>query len=233
MPADVNEPIRPPTADDRTPESVASTIAFVDLIQFTSLTNVHGDEAGADAADTLESLTRGVLGDEVRLVKTAGDGVLLQATNPHDALRCIAALIEQLHDAGFDARAGADHGSVVARNGDVFGSTVNLAARLASLADPGSVVMTRPVALAATDLELAATALGPVEVRGFDAAIELFQVDPCHHHDHWLVDPVCGMRLEPGRAASPGPGDPRVGFCSPRCAELFEQSPERYRRVLD
>jgi adenylate cyclase len=229
----VNEPIRPPIPDERAADASASTIAFVDLIQFTSLTNVHGDLAGADAADTLESITRQVLGDAVRLVKTAGDGVLLQATTPRDALRCIASLIEQLHEAGFDARAGADHGTVVERNADVFGSTVNLAARLASIADPGAVAVTRPVALAATDLGFAATAFGPVDVRGFESPIELFQIAPCDQHDDWLTDPVCGMRLEPGRAVLPDAGAPGLGFCSTRCAELFEQSPERYRRVMD
>ena len=204
-------------------------MAFVDLIQFTSLTNVHGDLAAADAAGVLESITRGLMGDTVRLIKTAGDGVLLQASTPADALGCIAKMIERIHENGFDARAGADHGPVILRNNDVFGSTVNLASRLASIAAPGTVAVTRPVALAAAALELSWSPLGLVEVRGFHDAIELFQVDPCDHHDHWLADPGCGMRLGPADAiAAIDTGESGIGFCSTRCADLFAHSPELY-----
>jgi len=225
----LNDLPHPPTADDRSDEAPLSTIAFVDLISFTSLTNVHGDLAAADAASTLESITTGLMGDTVRLVKTAGDGVLLQASTPADALRTIAKMIERIHENGFDARAGADHGSVVLRNNDVFGSTVNLASRLASIATPGTVAVTRPVALAAAALEFSWSPLGLVEVRGFHDTIELFQVDPCDRHDHWLTDPVCGMRLEPDQAIEVvDAGESKVGFCSTRCADLFAHSPELY-----
>jgi adenylate cyclase len=225
----VNDSTHLPPAEDGSDETPPSTIAFVDLIQFTSLTNVHGDLAAADAAGSLESITRELLGDSVRLIKTAGDGVLLQASTPQDGLRCIAKLIERLHEAGFDARAGADHGAVILRNDDVFGSTVNLASRLASIAQPGSVAVTRSVALAATELGFSASPLGHVEVKGFHTAIELFEVDPCHRHDHWLTDPVCGMRIEPDKAvAAVDAGGSAIGFCSTQCADLFAHSPELY-----
>jgi adenylate cyclase len=228
----VNDSTFPSPTDDGADEAPSSTIAFVDLIQFTSLTNVHGDLAAADAAGALESITRDLMGESVRLIKTAGDGVLLQASTPQDGLRCIAKLIERLHEAGFDARAGADHGTVILRNDDVFGSTVNLASRLASIAQPGSVAVTRLVALAATELGFSASPLGQVEVKGFHTTIELFEVDPCHHHDHWLTDPVCGMRLEPGKAVAVAAAEESgIGFCSAQCADLFAHSPELYGQV--
>jgi len=217
-----------PTSDD----AGESTIAFVDIVQFTALTDIHGDLAAADAATGLETITRDLLSDGVSLVKAMGDGVLLSAVSPLDGLRLVVRLIESVHEIGLDARAGADHGPVVVRGGDVFGSTVNLTSRLAATAEPGTIAMTRVMALAAADLSLAVASLGVVELKGFQVPVEIFQADPCRHDADWLTDPVCGMRLEPDNAvgvwgASDSSG-PRIGFCSVRCAEIFEREPGRF-----
>lgn len=197
-------------------------IAFVDLVQFTSLTEVHGDDAAADAAIALEAVARRRASDRVRLVKAIGDGVLIEALTPADVLGCVADLIEDVHELRLEARAGIDFGAVVMRQADVFGATVNLASRLAALAEPGMIAMTRPVALAAGALELAVTPRGPVHVNGIREPIEVFVVDPCRHGGEWLHDPICGMRLDAADAVLlPDLPDVRIGFCSATCAEIY------------
>ena len=114
-----------------------TTVIFVDLVSFTSLTDVHGDEAGADAAEALARMAESIAVDGVRLVTAAGDGVLLIAESPVGGVACAAAIVEGVHDLGFDARGGVAHGPVVERDEDVFGSTVNLAARLAGQSRAG------------------------------------------------------------------------------------------------
>ncbi len=211
--------------------SADATVAFVDLVRFTSLTEVHGDIAGADAAEQLDELTRSLLGDRVRLVKALGDGMLLLAEDPVSALLCVAQIVEALHDLndGSDARAGVDHGPLVQRKGDIFGSTVNVAARIVSVANPGMLVVTRPVARAAGGAGLVCSPLGLQRIRGFAEEVELFQIDPCEHGGHWLADPVCGMRVEAGSAiAAPGIDRGSIGFCSSACAERFAAAPQRY-----
>ncbi len=98
---------------------------FVDLVKFTSLTAVHGDMAGADAALAIEQITRRIAGSHGRLVKTAGDGVLVEAPSALDVLRMAGAVIEEVHVIGLDARAGVDVGPVIVSGDDIFGSTVN------------------------------------------------------------------------------------------------------------
>lgn len=207
------------------------TVLFVDLVRFTALTEVHGDAAGADAASALVELVRDRLESGARLVKTLGDGVLITAQYPALGLSIGAAVVEGLHDleGGFDARVGAHHGPVVERDGDIFGSTVNLAARSASIATPGKIVATRQVAEAVTSVGLAATPLGEQRVSGFMDPIELFEIDPCEHGGEWTTDPVCGMRLpvstvQSHRDAPTG----MVGFCSNRCAAIFDEAPSRF-----
>ncbi len=213
--------------DFRSPDDTAEiTVLFVDLVRFTSLTSVHGDRAAADAATTLYEITRNALDENARLVKTLGDGVLLTTSSPENGLRCAATIIERLHEhtMGLDARCGADHGTVINQSGDIFGASVNLAARAATRAAPGTIAATRPIALSASNLGLTATPLGPQELKGFLDPIELFQIDPCAHPDQAATDPVCGMRLAPDQAIEPRQLDGRmIGFCSTRCAEIYRQ----------
>jgi adenylate cyclase len=179
----------------------------------------------------LESIARSCLGGESSVVKTLGDGILLTDPAPLSALKLAVCILEGLHDLGMgvDARCGAHHGTVVWRGGDLYGSTVNLAARLAPMAQPGHIVVTRTLAEVATDLELAAAPLGERAVKGFIELVELFELSLCGHYDKWIADPVCGMRLRSEDAVEPRLHDGRlIGFCSARCVELFEEDPTRF-----
>jgi len=207
------------------------TALFVDLVRFTSLTEVHGDDAAADAALTLYELARDVALGGVQLVKTLGDGVLLVAPDPVSAIVSAASMIERLHDlaVGLDARGGADHGVVVERAGDVFGASVNLAARAADVARPGVLAVTRPVALAVGESGFAAVPLGAVSLKGLIEPVELFEIDPCGHVEPSITDPVCGMRISQRSAiVLPDRAHGKLGFCSARCAGIYENAPDRF-----
>ena len=205
-----------------------ATVVFVDLVRFTSFTEIHGDVTAADAAETLAHIVRESLASGTELVKLLGDGAMLVAQEPVDGLRTAANIIERLHDgsAGLDARGGLHHGEVVWRGDDVFGTTVNLSARLAAQAEPGMLVATRTVALEGAGLGFAASPLGERQVSGLRLPIEMFQIDPCLHTDDWVTDPVCGMRLLRRDAVHPAG---RLGFCSVRCEGLFRTQPDLNR----
>ena len=65
-------------------------------------------------------------------------------------------------------------GAVLTRGGDVFGSTVNLAARLVELASPGQVLADPVTAASLREADgIAVTAMGPRHVSGFEHAIEV------------------------------------------------------------
>ena len=137
------------------------------------------------------------LADGAELLKLLGDGALVIAEGPRSGLRTAATVVERLHDdsTGLDVRGGLHHGPVVWRDDDVFGSAVNLSARLAALAQPGTLMLTRSVATHGVELGLDASPLGEQAIRGLREPVELFQIDPCRHGDDWVTDPVCGMRL--------------------------------------
>ena len=212
------------------------TVLFVDLVRFTSLTSIHGDQAAADAATTLYEITQDALDEDGRLVKTLGDGVLVTTSSPASGLRCAANIIERLHEhtTGLDARCGADHGTVINQSGDIFGASVNLAARAATRAAPGTIAAPRAFAHSASKLGLTATPLGPQKLKGFLEPIELFQIDPCGHPGQAATDPVCGMRLDLDQAIEPHQLDGKaIGFCSTRCAEIYRQSDSQTTVLAD
>ena len=90
-------------------------------------------------------------------------------------------------------RCGLNHGSVIRRGDDVFGSTVNVASRIASLAKAGQLVATRTIADIARAKGIAANALGPIQLRSISEKVPLFMLQLAEAVDPAWIDPVCKM----------------------------------------
>jgi adenylate cyclase len=87
-----------------------------------------------------------------RIVKTTGDGLLVEFGSVVDALRCATECQRGMaeHDADrlvdrIEFRIGVHQGDVVVEDGDIFGDGVNVAARLEALADPGGICVSARV----------------------------------------------------------------------------------------
>ena len=144
-------------------------IAFVDLTGFTRLTEERGDEAAAGVALRLGELaTDAVRRHDGRLVKVLGDGVLLRFHDLESALAGTLDLLEAMPHAGLPTgHAGIAAGYVIDRDGDVFGRTVNLAARIGDAATDGQLLLTRADAdTLAHDPRFSVTAVEPVTLQG-------------------------------------------------------------------
>ncbi len=118
-------------------------IAFVDLSGYTELTVLAGDDRAAQFATTLqalaESLSRAHRG---RVVKLLGDGVMLRYPSAPDAVRSVGELMAAIVEAGLPpGHGGIAVGAFVVRDGDVYGHTVNLAARIAAQASAGELLV--------------------------------------------------------------------------------------------
>lgn len=119
-------------------------IGFADLVQFTRLAQ---DLPGAELADMVgrfESVSRDLISvGGGRVVKTVGDEIMFLADTPEDGAQIAVSLAEAI-TAATDlppVRVGLAWGSMFSRYGDVFGPTVNLAARMESVARPGTVLV--------------------------------------------------------------------------------------------
>lgn len=134
-------------------EDAGVAVGFVDLVGFTELSRELSGEALEELVERFEHLAAHAVGEAGgRVVKTLGDEVMFTAGDARAgvsvALRLAESVAEQL---GREVRAGVAFGPVVARLGDVFGPTVNIASRLTGIAHPGTVLVDRGAATALRD----------------------------------------------------------------------------------
>ena len=151
-------------------------IAFADLSGFTELTDREGDEVGIWLASQLVAeveVTAAAHGSHI--VKLLGDGVMLHSSDPGSLIDAAVELVERLPKAGLPpAHVGIHCGPLIERDGDYFGRTVNVAARIAAEASPGDVLVSEAVARRASpDLHL--TELPAVHLRGVSEPMILFR----------------------------------------------------------
>jgi adenylate cyclase len=120
-------------------------IGFADMSRFTSLTRKASETELRRLLDTFESFSTDIVGQhDGRIVKTIGDEVLFQAGDPGSAAEIALELVEAAEAEQLpELRAGVAYGPVISRLGDVYGSTVNIASRLTSIARPGQVLVDR------------------------------------------------------------------------------------------
>jgi adenylate cyclase len=208
------------------------TIAFVDLAGFTALTEVHGDHAAVDLIEEYSALAAMACRDAgADLVKTIGDAVMIAAPTPAAGFDAVVRLFHLAYerDGLPEPRAGLHHGPVVERAGDYFGSTVNLAARVASRAGSGQALVTAPLVPAAMAGDLELIALGEQRMRNVIDPVEVWAVELCATHLDRSIDPVCRMRLSCQAAV----GTVRHAgleyrLCSLACTAAFAADPDRY-----
>ena len=155
----------------------AVAVGFADLAGFTSLASSVTTTELAGIVDTFdEHVGDVVLSNGGQVVKLIGDEVMFVADEVADGLciaRTLAAGIPGAEDLP-SVRVGLAAGEVLNRDGDYYGSVVNLAARLVTLAEPGEVLLSGAAAAAAPSEEV--EALDPVEVKGFPEPVASFRL---------------------------------------------------------
>jgi len=150
-------------------------VCFLDLTGYTRLTEERGDAAAADLAARLAGLVRRAAQEhDGTPVKWLGDGVMFYFREPAAAVLAALEMAEVVGRQGLPpAHVGIHAGPVVFQDGDYFGRTVNLAARIAEYARPGEVLVSQEVVDAAAGGPLTFTEIGPVELKGVPGTLRL------------------------------------------------------------
>jgi adenylate cyclase len=153
-------------------------MCFLDITGYTQLTEERGDKAAADLAARLAKVVRRSSQEHGgQPVKWLGDGVMFYFPNPGDAVLGAVDMIEVVSDQSLPpAHVGIHAGPVIFQEGDYFGRTVNIAARIAEYARPGEVLVTREVVDAADGASVTFSDVGPVQLKGVSGALHVFSV---------------------------------------------------------
>ena len=206
------------------------TVCFADLAGYSALTQTHGDDQAAEIAERYAKMAHDALREGDRLIKTLGDAVLLVSLNPSSAIGLVERLLAAaLRFPGLPIlRVGLHHGPVVERGGDIYGNSVNLAARIAASAGGYQVLGTAEIAETARARGFGVASLGLVTFKNIHEKVEVFRI-LIGNDAGIFVDPVCQMRVEPATAAAMiSSGGRKLWFCSAACLEKYRARPDAY-----
>ena len=169
-------------ADERDPG--IRTILFTDIVDSTALTQLMGDEAAMDLLDLHYTLVRNALADlDGREVKHTGDGIMASFVSAAAAVKCAAQIQRELskHEQEQPKRAirvriGAAAGEPVEHHDDLFGATVQLAARLCAHASPEQILVSNAIAELCLGKGFSFQDVGEVILKGFDRPVRAHAV---------------------------------------------------------
>ncbi len=216
---------------DGSPTAVTQTFVFADLAGYSALTEAHGDEQAADAAAAFCTVVRALLDEhDTEEVKAIGDALMLRSSDAPKA----AGLAERIIS-GYGARhlelgvgIGMHTGTAVRRGNDWFGSAVNIASRVADVAQAGQVYCTGATR-EALGPAAAVRARGERSFKNVVTPMTLYELVLSRSGETLPVDPVCRMAIEPAQAVSRClHGSVEYLFCSQRCADAFDRAPATY-----
>ena len=160
-------------------DSGIRTVLFTDIVGSTEMCSRHGDDAAILMLGVHDGIVRAALGEHNgREVKHTGDGIMAAFNSAASAVRGACRIVGELRDhnaAGPDypveVRIGISAGEPVEQAADLFGSTVQLAARLCAQAEPGQVLVSSVVADLCIGKNLKFVDAGACELKGFEGPI--------------------------------------------------------------
>jgi len=155
------------------------TVLFTDIADSTTLTQALGDEAALAMLGVHDTIVRDALSAAGgREVKHTGDGIMASFISAAGAVRCAIEIQRQLDkhsqenpDRPLKVRVGAAAGEPVEQHNDLFGSTVQLAARLCAHAQPEQILVSNAIAELCIGKGLSFEDVGEVTLKGFDSPV--------------------------------------------------------------
>jgi class 3 adenylate cyclase len=167
------------------------TILFTDIVDSTALTQLVGDDAAMAVLDVHNSVVRNALSNlGGREVKHTGDGIMASFMSTAAAVKCAIQIQSELarHEKNqgqrpVKIRIGAAAGEPVEQHQDLFGCTVQLAARLCSRAAPEQILVSNAVAELCLGKGFSFQDIGEVDLKGFDRPVRA-------HAVAWAADAV-------------------------------------------
>ena len=155
---------------------VRMAFCFVDLTGFTRYTEEEGDEEALDLVERFVETVEATLPSEALIVKTIGDEVMIVSPDPVTLTEWAVGFLTLFKERP-QPRVGIHYGPAVYRDGDYFGTEVNLTHRVVARALGGEVMVTASVADAiGQSAYLEFEPIGRVELKGFPKPAELFVV---------------------------------------------------------
>jgi adenylate cyclase len=164
---------------ERSAPSVEAVV-FADLSGYTRLTEEAGDEVATQVSLTLAQLVSEIAArHRGEVVKMLGDGVLFHFRDPGEAVRASIEIVRSVRPRGLPpAHIGVNAGPMIYDEGDYFGRTVNIAARIASQAGAEQVFVGEDLVRSVSPHGFRVVEVGEFELKGVARPVKLFEAVP-------------------------------------------------------
>ncbi len=180
----IDDPTQDAPAEEQTMDSAFRVIMFTDLKDSTLMTSKYGDAKALHLLNVHNAITRNALRvNQGTEVKHTGDGIMASFITPADAVACAVEIQRKFlehnrtsPDENLFVRIGVSAGEPIEDHGDLFGSAVQLAARLCAHAEPEQIVVSDLIHQHYKGGE-SLLDLGQVSLKGFAQPVSAFKVD--------------------------------------------------------
>jgi adenylate cyclase len=199
-------------------------ILMADLTGYTAMTDIHGGASAAKIVNKYMEIVDAALHGSTRVMQCIGDQVVMIAENSNDLLQTAKRLniLTREEHHFLSIHAGLHFGQILIENNNLFGSTINVAARIMNVACRGQVFCSSNFLhqLPEESRQLFRP-IGPHKLKNVMNQIELHELMPMSFSEVY-IDPVCHMHIDPTK---PSPSADHCGvtyhFCSDHCRSLF------------
>jgi class 3 adenylate cyclase/YHS domain-containing protein len=217
-------------ASHRTVKDMETNIAIMmaDLSGYTAMTEIHGADSAVSIIDKYLSIVKKSLVGSSRLHERVGDEMIIVADTAEDLAYTATFLFEHAYNENefLPLHAGIHYGPIVKKDGDYFGSTINTASRITSVAQKGQIVCSaeflnqlpkgHPYIVSPKGMHTFKNLLKPVE---------LFQMSCCIEYmsKKYVIDPVCHMLIKTPETALQLLHEEELHyFCSENCFNMYK-----------
>jgi len=205
-------------------------IMMADLSGYTAMTEVHGAGSAITMIDKYLAIVKKSLVGSSHLHERVGDEMIIIASSAEDLAYTATMMFEHAHEENqfLPLHAGLHYGPIIKKDGDYFGTTINTASRITSVAEKGQIIcsadfisqlpVNHPFILAGKGLRQFKNLLKPVDLFEMSCCIEYMT-------RKYVIDPVCHMLIKtPDTALQWQHNEESYYFCSENCLEMYRTS---------
>lgn len=197
------------------------SILIADLSGYTALTEAHGSETAADLIDQyLSHVDESLVGD-CYLHERVGDEVMIISSSADNLAATAALLLNNICEKAhfLQLHGGLHTGTLLKRNNSFFGSSLNLASRIASKAAPGTFLCSDIFFNNLSEkYKPSFTSKGRHSFKNVKDEIDIFEF-LSQGEEKFFIDPVCRMMIKD--TGIPHPTNSEVFFCSVDCLNAY------------
>jgi class 3 adenylate cyclase/YHS domain-containing protein len=202
------------------------SILMADLTGYTALTETHGATSAADLIDRYLEIVEDCLVGDCELKERTGDEVMIVSQSSDFLLSTALRMIKNTskEDNFLQVHGGLHYGKVLKRGNSYFGSTINLASRIATKANPGTFWCSEEFIGSISDKSLITLkSLGKHSFKNINAENKIAELvnEPSKS---FVIDPVCRMQILDKTIAIKHPHDNHLFFCSSGCLDIFRNN---------